>query len=47
VEVLLSGDEAAAQLLVRLVRDDVRVTTCAPVGSGLEDAYLAMTENRR
>jgi ABC-2 type transport system ATP-binding protein len=47
VEVLLSGDEAAAQLLVRLVRDDVRVTTYAPVGSGLEDAYLAMTENRR
>jgi ABC-2 type transport system ATP-binding protein len=47
VEVLLSGDEAAAQLLARLVRDDVRVTTCAPVGSGLEDAYLAMTEDRR
>ena len=47
VEVLLSGDEAAAQLLARLVRDEVRVTTCAPVGSGLEDAYLAMTEDRR
>ena len=47
VEVLLSGDEAAAQLLARLVRDEVRVTTCAPVGSGLEEAYLAMTENRR
>jgi ABC-2 type transport system ATP-binding protein len=47
LEVLLSGDEAAAQLLARLVRDEVRVTTCAPVGSGLEDAYLAMTEDRR
>ena len=47
VEVLLSGDEAAAQLLARLVRDEVRVTTCAPVGSGLEEAYLAMTEDRR
>jgi ABC-2 type transport system ATP-binding protein len=47
VEVLLSGDEAAAQLLARLVRDEVRVTTCAPAGSGLEDAYLAMTEDRR
>jgi ABC-2 type transport system ATP-binding protein len=47
VEVLLSGDEAAAQLLARLVRDEVRVTTCAPVGSGPEDAYLAMTEDRR
>jgi ABC-2 type transport system ATP-binding protein len=47
VEVLLSGDEAAAGLLARLIRDGVRVTTCAPVGSGLEDAYLAMTEDRR
>jgi ABC-2 type transport system ATP-binding protein len=47
VEVLLSGDEAAARLLARLIRDGVQVTTCAPVGSGLEDAYLAMTENRR
>ena len=25
----------------------IRVTTCAPVGSGLEEAYLAMTEKRR
>ena len=47
VEVLLSGDEAASQLLGRLVRDGVPVTICAPVGSGLEDAYLAMTEDRR
>jgi ABC-2 type transport system ATP-binding protein len=47
VEVLLPGDEAAARLLARLIRDGVQVTTCAPVGSGLEDAYLAMTENRR
>jgi ABC-2 type transport system ATP-binding protein len=47
VEVLLSGDEAAARLLARLIRDGVQVTTCAPVGSGLEDAYLAMTEDRR
>jgi ABC-2 type transport system ATP-binding protein len=47
VEVLLSGDEAASRLLARLVRDGVPVTVCAPVGSGLEDAYLAMTEDRR
>ncbi len=47
VEVLLSGDEAAARLLARLIRDGVPVTTCAPVGSGLENAYLAMTEDRR
>ncbi len=47
VEVLLSGDEAASRLLARLVRDGVPVTVCAPAGSGLEDAYLAMTEDRR
>jgi ABC-2 type transport system ATP-binding protein len=47
IEVLLPGDEAAARLLARLIRDGVQVTTCAPVGSGLEDAYLAMTEDRR
>jgi ABC-2 type transport system ATP-binding protein len=47
VEVLLSGDEAASRLLARLVLDGVPVTVCAPVGSGLEDAYLAMTEDRR
>ncbi|HEX2360539.1 MAG TPA: ABC transporter ATP-binding protein [Jiangellaceae bacterium] len=47
MEVLLSGDEATSRLLARLVRDNVPVTTCVLVGSGLEDAYLAMTEDRR
>jgi ABC-2 type transport system ATP-binding protein len=47
VEVLLSDDEAAAELLAALVHDDVPVVACAPSGSALEAAYLAMTEDRR
>ncbi|MGH8776951.1 MAG: ABC transporter ATP-binding protein [Jiangellaceae bacterium] len=48
VEVLLPDDEAAAELLAALVHDGVPVVTCAPSGSSLEAAYLAMTtEDRR
>jgi ABC-2 type transport system ATP-binding protein len=47
VEVLLSDDEAAAELLAALVHDGVPVVACAPSGSALEAAYLAMTEDQR
>lgn len=47
VEVLLSGDEAAAELLAELIGDHVRVVSCAPSGSSLEAAYLEMTAERR
>jgi ABC-2 type transport system ATP-binding protein len=47
IEVLLSGDEAAAELLAAMVRDGVRVVSFAPAGSDLEAAYLAITEDRR
>ena len=46
-EVLLTSDEAAADLLARLLADGVRVVSSAPTGSSLETAYLAMTEERR
>ncbi|MGH8826176.1 MAG: ABC transporter ATP-binding protein [Jiangellaceae bacterium] len=47
VEVLLSGEEAAADLLATLIGDGVRVVSCAPVGSSLEAAYLSLTPERR
>ena len=47
VEVLLPGDEAAAELLASMVRDGVPVVSFAPAGSDLEAAYLAITEDRR
>ncbi len=46
-DVLLTSDEAAADLLARLLADGVRVVSSAPAGSTLETAYLAMTEERR
>jgi len=46
VEVLLQGDEAAAELLAAMIRDGVPVVSFAPAGSSLEAAYLAMTEDR-
>lgn len=46
VEVLLDGDEAAAELLAAMIRDRVPVVSFAPAGSSLEAAYLAMTEDR-
>jgi ABC-2 type transport system ATP-binding protein len=47
IEVLLSGDEDAAELLAAMVRDGVQVVSFAPAGSDLEAAYLAITEDRR
>jgi ABC-2 type transport system ATP-binding protein len=47
VEVLLSGDEAAAELLAAMVRDGIPVVSFAPAGSDLEAAYLAITEDRQ
>jgi ABC-2 type transport system ATP-binding protein len=47
IEVLLSGDEEAADLLAAMVRDGVPVASFAPAGSDLEAAYLAITEDRR
>lgn len=44
VEVQLAGDEAAADLLTRLVADGVRVVALAPVGGALEAAYLELME---
>ena len=43
VDVELSGDEAAAELLAGLVRDGVPVVSCQPVGGHLEAAYLELT----
>lgn len=46
IEILLSGDDAAADVLTKMVHDGVPVVSFAPSGSGLEAAYLAMTEDR-
>jgi ABC-2 type transport system ATP-binding protein len=43
VDVQLSGDEAAAELLAALVRDGVPMVSCQPVGGHLEAAYLELT----
>lgn len=47
VEVLLTGDEEAAELVTALVTDGVRISSFAPVGGTLQAAYLALTEDRR
>ncbi|MBA0126618.1 ABC transporter ATP-binding protein [Haloechinothrix sp. YIM 98757] len=47
VDVMLAGDEEAADLVAALVRDGVRVVECAPAAGTLEAAYLEMTEGRR
>jgi ABC-2 type transport system ATP-binding protein len=47
VEVLLAGDEAAADLVADLVTAGVRLVSCAPAGSSLEAAYLSMEQERR
>jgi ABC-2 type transport system ATP-binding protein len=47
VDVLLSSDEAAADLLARLVGDGVRVVAFQPQGGALEATYLALTEQHR
>jgi ABC-2 type transport system ATP-binding protein len=41
------AQEAAADLLAALVGAGVRVVAFEPLGSSLESAYLAMTEERR
>lgn len=43
VELMVSGDEAAAELLASLVGAGVRVISSAPTGSSLESAYLTLT----
>jgi len=47
VEVQLSTDEEAAALLAALIRDDVAVVELHPSAGVLEQAYLALTEDRR
>lgn len=47
VEVMLAGDEEAADLVAALVRDGVPIVACAPAAGPLEAAYLEMTEDRR
>ncbi|MFD2419055.1 ABC transporter ATP-binding protein [Amycolatopsis pigmentata] len=46
VRVRVASESAAADLLSGLVADGVRVIGFAPVGSQLESAYLAFTEER-
>jgi ABC-2 type transport system ATP-binding protein len=47
VEVRLAGDEAAADLIAALVADGVRLVACHPTGGVLEQAYLALSQERR
>jgi len=47
VDVLLADDDAAADLLGRLVAGGVRVVEMHPHGGALEATYLELTEERR
>ncbi len=47
VEVEVSSDVEAADLLASLVRDGVRIVAFQPAAGALEQAYLALTEDRR
>jgi ABC-2 type transport system ATP-binding protein len=47
IEVEVSSDDDAADLLAALVRDGVRVGAFQPAAGALEQAYLALTEDRR
>jgi ABC-2 type transport system ATP-binding protein len=47
VEVEIASDVDAAELLAALVRDGVPVVSVQPAGGVLEQAYLAVTEDRR
>ncbi len=47
VEIEISSDVEAAELLAVLIRDGVPVVSCHPAGGVLEQAYLALTEDRR
>ncbi|MEV6226565.1 ABC transporter ATP-binding protein [Saccharopolyspora shandongensis] len=46
-DVQVASEQAAAELLARLVADGVQVSSFAPTGNHLESAYLAYTEERR
>jgi ABC-2 type transport system ATP-binding protein len=47
VQVQLGTDEEAAALLTALVQDGVPVVSFSPSTGVLEQAYLALTEDRR
>jgi ABC-2 type transport system ATP-binding protein len=47
VEVPLGSEVAAAELIAALVRDGVPLVACQPAGGVLEQAYLALTEDRQ
>lgn len=47
VEIEITGDDDAAQVIAALVRDGVPVVAMQPSGGVLEQAYLALTEERR
>jgi ABC-type multidrug transport system ATPase subunit len=47
VQVELNTEEAAVELLAALVRDEVPVVSFQPSAGVLEQAYLALTEDRR
>ena len=47
VELEITSDDDAADLLAALVRDDVRVVAMQPAGGVLEQAYLALTSQDR
>jgi ABC-2 type transport system ATP-binding protein len=44
IDVRLTSDEAAAELIAGLVRDGVPVVSCQPLGGALEAAYLELTD---
>lgn len=44
VEIALPSDEAAADLVARLVHDGVRLVACQPLGGALEATYLELTD---
>jgi ABC-2 type transport system ATP-binding protein len=44
LDVRLTSDEAAAELIAGLVRDGVAVVSCQPLGGALEAAYLELTQ---
>jgi ABC-2 type transport system ATP-binding protein len=46
VELPLMTEDAASDLLAGLIADGVRVVAYGPVGSQLENAYLALTQDR-
>jgi ABC-2 type transport system ATP-binding protein len=47
VEVQVASDADAAELLARLVAEGVPVVAFQPAAGALEEAYMALTEDRR